>query len=147
MRFQCNKIPDFFTSDFNSISKPWFDEHSSSGYRKVCQTHHDTGAVGWFLMPPPFTNYVFLQNSIAEAMVRYLPAGMTIEFGCYPQYQKVLRPLDSDTTVKDHPGVAKRDCYGCPAYKPLFVECEADKVWIMQGILRKLFNVHKDPWL
>jgi len=59
----------------------------------------------------------------------------------------VLRPLDSDTTVKDHPGVAKRDFYGYPAYKPLSVECEADKVWIMQGILRKLFNVHKDPWL
>jgi len=80
-------------------------------------------------------------------MVCYLPAGMTIEFGCYPQYQKVLRPLDSDTMIKDHPGVAKRDYYGCPAYRPISVECETDKVWIMQGILRKLFNVHKDPWL
>jgi len=86
MRFRCNKIPDFFTSDYNSLGKPWFDENNSGGYRKVCQTHHDTDVVGWFLMSGPFTNYVFLQNSIAEAMVCYLPAGMTIEFGCYPQY-------------------------------------------------------------
>ena len=98
-------------------------------------------------MSGPFTNYVFLQNSIAAAMVHYLPSGMTIEFGCYPQHQKVLRPLDSDTMVKDHPGVAKRDYYGYPAYQLISVECETDKVWIMQGILRKLFNVHKDPWL
>ena len=147
MRFRCNAIPDFLTSDYTSLGKPWFDEHRSAGYRKVCQTYHDTALVGWLLMSGPFTNYVFLQNSIAEAMVPYLPSGMTIEFGCYPQCQKVLRPLNSDTTVKDHPGVAKRDYYGCPAYKPLSVECEADKVWIMQGILHKLFNVHKDPWL
>jgi len=147
MRFCCNKIPDFFTSDYNSQGKPWFDEHSRAGYCKVCQTHHDTDVVGWFLMSGPFTNYVFLQNSIAAAMVRYLPSGMTIEFGCYPQYQKVLRPLDSDTMVKDHPGVAKRDYCGYPAYRLISVECETDKVWIMQGILCKLFNVHKDPWL
>jgi len=147
MRFRCNEIPDFLTSDYTSLGKPWFDEHNSAGYRKVCQTYHDTALVGWFLMTGPFTNHVFLEKSIAAAMAWYLPAGTTIEFGCYPQYQKVLRPLDSHTTVKDHPGVAKRDYYGYPAYKPISVECETDKVWLMQGILRKLFNVHKDPWL
>jgi len=98
-------------------------------------------------MSGPFTNYVFLENSIAEAMVCYLPTDMTIEFGCYPQYQKVCRPLNSDTTIKDYPGVAKRDYNGYPAYRPVAVECETDKVSIMQTILRKLFNVHKDPWL
>jgi len=98
-------------------------------------------------MTGPFTNHVFLEKSVEAAMARYLPAGTTIEFGCYPQCQKVLRPLDSDATVKDHPGVAKRDCYGHPACKPISVECETDKVWLMQGILHKLFNVQKDSWL
>jgi len=46
MRFRCNKIPDFFTSDYNSLGKPWFDNNSSAGYRKVCQTHHNTDVVG-----------------------------------------------------------------------------------------------------
>ena len=147
MHFRCNKLPDFFSSDDNSMGKPWFDEHGSAGYRKVCQTHHDTDVVGWFLMSGPFTNHVFLENSIAEAMVRYLPTGISIEFRCYPQFQKALRPLDSDATIKDHPGVAKRDYNGYPAYRLMSVECETDKVWIMQGILRKLFNVHKDLWL
>jgi len=98
-------------------------------------------------MSGPSTNCVFLENSIAEAMVCYLPTGMTIAFGCYPQYQKACRPLKLDKMIKDYPGVAKRDYNGHPAYQPVDVECEIDKVWIMQGILRKLFNVHQDPWL
>ena len=147
MRFRCNAIPDFFTSDYNSLGKPWFDENHSNGYRKVCQTYHDTSLVGWLLMTGPFTNHVFLEQSIKTAMARYLPADQTIEFGCYPTYQKVLRPLDSDLTVKDHPGVAKRDYYGYPAYKPISIECDTEKVWLMQGILRKVFNCQKDPWL
>jgi len=98
-------------------------------------------------MSGPFTNYVFLEKCILAAMARYLPAGTTIEFGCYPTYQKVLRPLNSDLTFKDHPGVAKRDYYGYPGYKPISIECESDKVWLMQGILCKIFNCQKDPWL
>jgi len=71
---------------------------------------------------------------------------MTIEFGCYPVFQKVCKPLESDN-VKTHPGAAKRDYGGYPAYKPVSIECESEHVFTMQGILRKLFNCHKDPWM
>jgi len=102
MRFRCNKLLNFFTSDYNSLGKAWFDAHNASGYPKVCQTDHDTDVVGWFLMTGPFTNYIFLKNSIQAAMAKYLPTGARIEFRCYPVFQKVCKPLESDT--EDPPG-------------------------------------------
>jgi len=146
MRFRCNQPPTFFTSEYCGISKPWFNMHTSAGYSQVCQTHHDTGPVGWFLMAGPFIDHVFLESSIKETLVGYLPAGETIQFGIMPPYQKVCTPLASDD-IKSHPGVAKRDHGGYPTYRPLLLECESEKIPIMQSILRKLFNVHKDPWL
>ena len=146
VRFKCNQLPNFFTSDMKSLSKSWFDQTKSSGYRLVCQTWHDTEVVGWFLMSGPHTDHVFLENSIREGMVPYLPAGKTIHFGCFPKYQHACKPNEGDT-LETHPGCAKAGYGGYPAYRPISVECETGEAYTLQGIIRKLFNVHVDPWM
>jgi len=94
----------------------------------------------------PFIDHIFLESSITEALFGFLPAGQTIQFGIMPQFQSVCKLLDLDT-IKSHPGAARREHGGYPAYRPLLLECQSDKIPLMQSILCKLFNVHKDPWL